>query len=163
MENLILHPWCLKIVVNFVNISLSTLKMCFGDEECMNDEIIESIYEYLAQKQIVSPPLVEDEADQEIVVKIHFRSPKLDEYIQQDFQQDNVFQSYLSSPMNDVVVQIISGLDMDEDSETASMETSSNEPTNDVEFQESNTTTYAIFQSEIQKDNEEAMVFFLFI
>jgi hypothetical protein len=29
--------------------------------------------------------------------------------------------------MNDVVVQILSGLDMDEDFETASMETSSNE------------------------------------
>jgi hypothetical protein len=32
--------------------------------------------------------------------------------------------------------------------------------TNDIEFQESNKTTYAIFQSEIQKDNEEAVVLF---
>jgi hypothetical protein len=49
---------------------------------------------------------------------------------------------------------------MDEDSETASMETSNNEKTNYMEFRESNKTTYAIFQSEIQKDNEEAVVLF---
>jgi hypothetical protein len=36
--------------------------------------------------------------------------------------------------VNDVVVQILSGLDMDEDFETASMETSSSERTTDVEF-----------------------------
>jgi hypothetical protein len=99
--------------------------------------------------------LAEDEANQETIVKIHFPSPKLDE----DIQQDKVFQSCLSSPMNDVVVQILSGLEMDEDSETASMETSSSEQTNYIEFQESNKTTYAIF-SEIQKDNEEAVVLF---
>jgi hypothetical protein len=51
--------------------------------------------------------------------------------------------------MNDVVVQIISGLDMDEGSKTASMETSNNEQKNYIELQESNKTTYAIFQSEI--------------
>jgi hypothetical protein len=62
--------------------------------------------------------------------------------------------------MNDVVVQILSGLDMDEDSKTASMETSSSEPTNDIEFQEKNNTVYATFQSEIQKDNEETVVLF---
>jgi hypothetical protein len=62
--------------------------------------------------------------------------------------------------MKDMVVQILSGLDMDEDSETASIETSNNEQTNDIELQESNKTTYAIFQSEIQKDNEEAVVLF---
>ena len=49
---------------------------------------------------------------------------------------------------------------MGEDSETASMETSNNEQTNDIELQESNKTTYAIFQSEIQKDNEEAVLLF---
>jgi hypothetical protein len=48
----------------------------------------------------------EDEVDQEIVIKGHFPSPELNEDIQQDFQQDKVFQSCLSSPMNDVVVQI---------------------------------------------------------
>jgi hypothetical protein len=62
--------------------------------------------------------------------------------------------------MNDVVVQILSGLDMDEDFETASMETSRNEKMNDIEFQESNKTVYATFQSEIHKDNEEAVVLF---
>jgi hypothetical protein len=71
-----------------------------------------------------------------------------------------VFQSCLSSPVNDVVVQILNGLDMDEDVENSSMETSSNEKTNDLEFQESNKTMYATFQSEIQKDNEEAVVLF---
>ena len=49
---------------------------------------------------------------------------------------------------------------MDEDFETASMETSNNERTTDIEFQESNKTVYATFQSEIKKDNEEAIVLF---
>ena len=87
-------------------------------------------------------------------------SSEIDEDIQQDFQQDKVFQSCLSSPMNDVVVKILSGLDMDEDSETSSMETSRNEQTNDIEFRESNKTSYATLQSEIQKDNEEEIVLF---
>jgi hypothetical protein len=65
--------------------------------------------------------------DQGIVVKSHFPSPELDEDIQQDSQQDKVFQICLSSPVNDVVVQILSGLDMDEDSETTSVETSNSE------------------------------------
>jgi hypothetical protein len=104
--------------------------------------------------------LVEDEDDQKIVAKSHFPSPELDEDIQQVFQQDKVFQSCLSSPVNDAVVQILSGLDMDEDFETASMETSSSERTTDIEFQERNKTMYAAFQLEIQKDNEEAVVLF---
>ena len=91
--------------------------------------------------------MVEGEVDQEIVVESHFPSPWLDENIQQDFQQDKVFQSCLSSPVNDVVVQILSVLDMDEGSKTASMETSSNEQTNDIEFQESNKTVYETFRS----------------
>jgi hypothetical protein len=62
--------------------------------------------------------------------------------------------------VNDVVVQILSGLDMDEGSKTASMETSRSEPTNDIEFQESNKIVYATFQSEIHKDNEESIVLF---
>jgi hypothetical protein len=45
-----------------------------------------------------------------------------------------VFQSCLSSLVNDVVVQILSGLDMDEDFETTSMETPSSEKTNDIEI-----------------------------
>jgi hypothetical protein len=93
--------------------------------------------------------LVEDEADQEIVAKIHFPSPEPDEDIQQDFQQDKVFQSCLSSPVNYVVVQILSGLDMDEDFETASMESSSSEQTTDIEFHESNKTMFSTFQSKI--------------
>jgi hypothetical protein len=125
------------------------LENCFGDEECMNDEIIEALYEYSSQQQILAPPLVEYESNQEIVAKIHFPSLELDGDIQQDFQQDKVFQSCQSSPVNDVVVQILSGLYMDEYFETSSMETSSSEKTNDTEFQESNKKMYATFQSEI--------------
>jgi hypothetical protein len=57
--------------------------------------------------------------------------------------------------MNDVVVQFLSGLDRDEGSETAYMETSSNEQTKDIGFRESNETIYATFQSEIHKYNKE--------
>jgi hypothetical protein len=57
------------------------LKNVFGDEECMNYEIIEALYEYSSQQQIISPPLVEGGANQEIVVESHFPSPELDEDI----------------------------------------------------------------------------------
>jgi hypothetical protein len=129
--------YCCEFCEHFIKY----LENVFGDEECMNDEIIEALYEYPSQQQIVAPPLVEDEVDQEIVVKSHFPSPELDE----DIQQDKLFQSRLSSPMNDVVVQILSGLDMDEGSTTASMETSNSEQTNYIEFQESNKIVYATF------------------
>jgi hypothetical protein len=102
----------------------------------------------------------ENEADQEIVVKGYFPPSENNISMQQDFQQGKVFQSCLSSPENDVVVQFLSGLDMDEDSKIASMETSSCEQTNYIEFQQRNKTTYAIFQSEIHKDNEEVVVLF---
>ena len=46
--------------------------------------------------------------------------------MQQDFQQDKVFQSCLSSPENDMVVQFINILDIDEEFETTSMGTPSN-------------------------------------
>jgi hypothetical protein len=101
-----------------------------------------------------------EKVDKRIVVKSHFPSPEIDEDIQQDFQQNKVLQSCFSSPMNDVVVQIPRSLDMDEGSETASMEISSSEKTNDIEFQESNKTVYATVQSEIQKDNKEEVVLF---
>jgi hypothetical protein len=54
--------------------------------------------------------------------------------IQQDLQENKVLQSCFPSPTNDVVVQILSGLDMDEVSKTPSMETLRNEQTNDIEF-----------------------------
>ena len=92
---------------------------------------------------------ITEEDDQGIVVKSHFPSLELDEDIQQDFQQNKVLQSCFSSPMNEVVVQSISGLDMDEGSETTSMEISSCEQTNDIEFQERNKTMCATVQSEI--------------
>jgi hypothetical protein len=81
-------------------------------------------------------PENEDEVDQEIVVKGHFLSPETNEDMQQDFQQDKVFQSCLSSPENDVVVKFLSGLNRDEDSEAAYMETPSNRQVNNIEFQE---------------------------
>jgi hypothetical protein len=56
------------------------------------------------------------------------------------------FQSCPSSSENDVVVQFLSGLDTDEDSETTYMETAISEQTNDMEFQESNKTVYATFR-----------------
>ena len=95
----------------------------------------------------------------ESLVKVIF-SPELDKYIQQDPQENKVFRSCLSSPVNDVVVQILSGLDMDEDYGIASMETSSSKQTNDMEFWERNKTMYAIFQSEMQKDHKEVVVLF---
>jgi hypothetical protein len=48
--------------------------------------------------------------------------------------------------MNEVVVQFLSGLDMDEDFETALIEISNSEQKIDIEFQESNKTVYATFQ-----------------
>ena len=63
----------------------------------------------------------EEEFDQEIVVKGYFPSPETNIDIQQYFQQDKVFQSCLSSLVNDVVVQILSDLDMDEDFENESI------------------------------------------
>jgi hypothetical protein len=44
----------------------------------------------------------EDEDDQEIVVKGHFPSPETNIDMQQDFLQNKVFQSCLSSLENDV-------------------------------------------------------------
>jgi hypothetical protein len=70
-----------------------------------------------------------EEVDQEIVIKGHFPSPETNVDVQQYFQQDKVFQSCLSSLENDVVVLFLSGLDMDGDSETTSMETPSSEKT----------------------------------
>jgi hypothetical protein len=71
----------------------------------------------------------EDEVDQEISIKGRCPSSELNVDIQQDFQQDKVFQSCLSSPENDVVIQFLNGLDIDEDFETTYMETSSSEQT----------------------------------
>jgi len=58
-----------------------------------------------------------------VVVQSHFPSSKIDEDIQLDFQQNKVFQSCLSLPVNDPAVQILSSLDVYEHSETPSMET----------------------------------------
>jgi len=69
-----------------------------------------------------------------VVVQSHLPSSEIDEDIHQDFQQDKVFQSCLSSPMNNVVVQILSGLNRDEDSEAAYMEIPSNRQVNNIEF-----------------------------
>ena len=65
-----------------------------------------------------------------------------------------MFRSCLSSPVNDVVVQILSGLDMAEGYETPSMEALRNEQTNDIEFQGRNKTMYVTVKSEMQKDHK---------
>jgi len=75
-----------------------------------------------------------EKVDQRFIVKSHFPCPELDEDIQQDPQENKVFRSCLSSPVNDVVVRIPMGLDMDEGAGNASMEISSSEKTNDIEF-----------------------------
>jgi hypothetical protein len=127
------------------------------------DHAVDHMEDYFSsdlQPVLSYQPEKEDEVDQEIVVKGYFLPSETNASVQQDFQQSKVFQRCLSSPENDVVVQFLNGLDIDEDSETASMETSSSEQTNYIEFQESNKTMYVISQSEIQKDNEEAVVWF---
>jgi hypothetical protein len=65
----------------------------------------------------------EEETDREIVVKGYFPSSETNIDIQQYFKQNEVFQSCLSSPENDVVVQFLNGLDTDEGFENASMGT----------------------------------------
>jgi hypothetical protein len=63
------------------------------------------------------------EKEEEDVVQGHFPSPETNIDIQQCFQQNEVFQSCLSSLENDVVVQFLNGLDTDEGFENASMGT----------------------------------------
>jgi hypothetical protein len=72
-----------------------------------------------------------------------------------DSQREKVFQSIFSSLENDIVVKFLSNIDMDEDSEIASMEVSNNKETNDIDE-----AVYAICPSETQKDNENAVVLF---
>jgi len=81
-----------------------------------------------------------------VVVQSYFPSSKIDEDIQLGFQQNKVFQSCLCSPVNDVSVQIISGLDVYECSKTPSRETLKNEQTYDIKFQGRNKTMYAMTQ-----------------
>jgi hypothetical protein len=128
-----------------------------------NDHVVDYMEGYFSsdlQPVLSYQPEKEDEVVQEIVVKGYFPPSETNISMKKYFQQGKVFQSFLSSPENDVVVQFLGGLDMDEDFETASMETSSSEQTNYIEFQERNKTMYAIFQSEIHKDNEEVVVLF---
>jgi len=92
----------------------------------LNDHVAEYMEGYFGSylQPVLSYQLEnEDEVDQEIVIKGHFPSPKLNKYL----QQDKVFQSCLSSPMNEVIVKFLSGLDMDEDLETAFIEISNSE------------------------------------
>jgi hypothetical protein len=75
--------------------------------------------------QLVLNHQIKEEVDPEVVVKINFPSPEINVDIQQYFWQDKVFQGCLSSLENDVVILFLSGLDMDENFETSSMETPS--------------------------------------
>jgi hypothetical protein len=89
------------------------------------------------------------------IVKGHFPSPELDENIQR-----HIWKCF-PSPTNDVVVQILCGLDMDEGSETPSMKTLRNEQTNYIEFQGSKKTVYHMIQSETHKEHKEVVVLFI--
>jgi hypothetical protein len=73
------------------------------------------------QPMLSYQPEKEEEVAQEIVVQGHFPSPETNMDIQQCFQQDKVFQSCLSSPENDVVVQFLNSLDTDEGFENISL------------------------------------------
>jgi len=63
------------------------------------------------------------EKEEEDVVQAHFPSPETNIDIQQCFQQNEVFQSCLSSPKNDVVVRFLNGLDTNGGFENVSMGT----------------------------------------
>lgn len=65
-------------------------------------------------------PENKEEVALESIVQGHFLSPE----INIDFQHEKVFKSVFSSLENDVVVQFLNNIDIDEDSETASIETS---------------------------------------
>jgi hypothetical protein len=51
---------------------IQNLENDFGDEECMNDEIIEALYEHLSQQQTLSPPLVEVKLIKNLLLKFIF-------------------------------------------------------------------------------------------
>jgi hypothetical protein len=121
-----------------------------GDDNSMDNHIkghvssdLQSMFSYQPEK--------EEEVAPESIVQGHFLHPE----ISMDSQHEKVFQSIFSSLENDIVVKFLRNIDMDEDSEIASMEVSNNKETNDIDE-----AVYAIFPSETQKDNEEAMVLF---
>jgi hypothetical protein len=115
-----------------------------GDDNSMNNHIKGHVSSD-SQSMFSYQPEKEEEVTLECIVQGHFFSPE----VNIDFQHKKVFQSVSSSLENDVVARFLNNIDMDEDSETASMETSSNEQTNDIDFQEIKKTMYATFQSEI--------------
>ena len=82
-----------------------------------------SEFQYVLNHQI------KEEADQEILIEGLFLSPRTNAYVQQYYQQDKVFQGFLSSPENDVVILFLNNLDVDEDFEISPMETLNDEET----------------------------------
>jgi hypothetical protein len=72
---------------------------------------------------------IKEEADQEILIEGLFLSPRTNADVQQYYQQDKVFQGFLSSPENDVVILFLNNLDVDEDFEISPMETLNDEET----------------------------------
>jgi hypothetical protein len=101
-----------------------------GDENIMNNHIkghvssdLQSMFSYQPEK--------EEEVAPKSIVQGHFLSLE----INIDSQHEKVFQSIFSSLENDVMVQFSNNINMDEDSETTSMEVSSNKKTNDIDFQ----------------------------
>jgi hypothetical protein len=49
----LVFEYCCEFCEHFIKY----LENVFGGEECMNDEIIEVLYEYSSQQQILAPPL----------------------------------------------------------------------------------------------------------
>jgi hypothetical protein len=86
------------------------------------------------QPMLSYQPEKEEEDAQEIVVQGHYHSPETNMDIQQCFQHDEVFQSCLSSPENDVLVQFLNNIDTDEGFENTSMRTLDCEIVHDVIF-----------------------------
>jgi hypothetical protein len=92
-----------------------------GDDNIMNNHIKGHVSSNL-QSMFSYQPEKEEEVAPESIVQGHFLSPE----INIDSRHEKVFQSIFSSLENDVVVQFLNNIDMDEDSETASMEVSNN-------------------------------------
>jgi hypothetical protein len=88
-----------------------------GDDNSMDNHIKDHVGSDL-QSMFSYQPEKEEEVSPESIVQGHFLHPE----ISMDSQREKVFQSIFSSLENDIVVKFLRNMDMDEDSEIASME-----------------------------------------
>jgi hypothetical protein len=72
---------------------------------------------------------IQEQVDQRIFVKGLFLCPRTNAYVQQYYQQDNVFHGCFYSSENDVVKLFLNNLDMDEEFEISPMKTPNNKET----------------------------------